>query len=239
MSRPRVSVFAVLCWLSSPLALTLGGCTSSPAGPSAPSTVVVTVPAADPVPSSGSAAPPRSDPAASTAAVTAAVTASVATSQTPGPGQPSGPVIDVPANSPFTVFASPSGNIVCGGGKGDAGWNLRCDVNEHAWSLPPKPASCEFDWGHGTYLAGGHAGLTCVSDAIAGSDGVGLESTWWNGKPGSQVVTTDRGKVVALAYGATMRFGPIACLSQSDGVHCTDTSTGAGFDIAREAYRLR
>jgi hypothetical protein len=126
-----------------------------------------------------------------------------------------------------------------GGGLGDAGWDLRCDVNQHSWRLPPKPADCEFDWGHGTYLAKGRAGLTCVSDTVAGSDLVGMEGTWWNGKPGSQVVSTERGKVVALAYGASMRFGPITCLSQSDGLHCTDTTTGAGFDISREAYRLR
>ncbi len=221
------------------VAALLGGCAVFGGGATAPSTVVITVPgppegsAPTPggtsAPAPGVTLPPVTIPGSPTAPVTPAA---------PPPAPPAGPVIEVPGSG-YTVFSTPSGNIICGGGLGDAGWDLRCDVNQHSWRLPPKPADCEFDWGHGTYLAKGRAGLTCVSDTVAGSDLVGMEGTWWNGKPGSQVVSTERGKVVALAYGASMRFGPITCLSQSDGLHCTDTTTGAGFDISREAYRLR
>lgn len=232
MTRAGWVVTACCCLLSSGL----GGCAVAPSSATASTTeVTVWAPAettpATPVPSFSSAAAPIP--------TTTADGSSAPSPSTSDRVDLTGPIIDVPSASPFTVFSSPSGNIVCGGGKGDIGWNLRCDVNQHSWRLPPKPADCEFDWGHGAYLAKGRAGLTCVSDTVAGSDLVGMEGTWWNGRPGSQVVTTERGTVVALAYGASMRFGPITCLSQSDGLHCTDTTTGAGFDISREAYRLR
>ncbi len=212
----------------------LGGCAMFGGGATVPSTVVITVPG----PPEGPGPTPGRTSAPAPSVTLPPLTPSSASPTAPVPTGPAGPVIDVPARG-YTVFSTPSGNIICGGGTGDIGWNLRCDVNQHSWRLPPKPADCEFDWGHGAYLAKGRAGLTCVSDTVAGSDLVGMEGTWWNGKPGSQVVSTERGKVVALAYGASMRFGPITCLSQSDGLHCTDTTTGAGFDISREAYRLR
>ena len=109
---------------------------------------------------------------------------------------------------------------------------------QHTWTLPPKPANCEFDWGHGTFL-NTKSGITCVSDAIAGSDVVGSDGTWWNGQPGSQVVTVEGRKAVALAYGASLKLGDILCTSATDGMHCTNTTTKAGFDISRAAYSLR
>jgi hypothetical protein len=179
-------------------------------------TVIVTVPAPDPTAatSSGSRA---------VAATTAVV----------------GPTIDS-AGHALTSWDSPSGNIVCAAfpNEGATGYEVRCDVMQHAWKVPAKPADCEFDWGHGTYL-NTKAGLTCVSDAIAGSDVVGSDGTWWNGKPGSQVVTVEGRKAVALAYGASLKFGDVLCTSQPDGMHCTNSTTKAGFDINRAAYTLR
>ncbi|HRC14039.1 MAG: hypothetical protein IPJ15_09915 [Actinomycetales bacterium] len=180
-------------------------------------TVVVTVPA----PAATAAAPSGTRPAAAT--TTAVV----------------GPTIDGTGHA-MTAWDSPTGNIVCAAFTIDVapGYAIRCDVMEHTWKLPPKPADCEFDWGHGTYLEA-KSGISCVSDAIAGSDVVGSDGTWWNGKPGSQVVTVSGRKAVALAYGASLKFGPIVCTSQPDGMHCTNTTTKAGFDISRAAYTLR
>ena len=196
----------------------LAGCGLLP-GSSAPvtATVVVTVP--EPAPSAAAPSGTRAAAATTTAAV--------------------GPTIDASAR-PITTWDSPSGNIVCVAFKNEGGsaFEVRCDVMEHTWKVPPKPASCEFDWGHGTFLHT-KAGITCISDAIAGSDVVGSDGAWWNGKPGSQVVTVSGRKAVALAYGASLTFGAIVCTSQSDGMHCTNTTTKAGFDISRAAYVLR
>ncbi len=161
-----------------------------------------------------------------------------------GPGgktpQP-GPIIDA-SGAKDTAFATPSGNIVCAVFALDTpgAFRVRCDLLEHTWVLPPRPDDCEYDWGHGTYLESGQSGITCVSDSAIGSPAVGAEGTWWNGQPGSEVVAGgDAGGLVALSYGATMTFGPVSCLSSLDGLHCTDSDTGAGFDISRESYQLR
>lgn len=207
------------------IAVLLAGCGGTALAP-ATATVTRTVTA-----SGGSGA----GSATSTDKASTGATGSGTSSASPGAG---GPVIDGTKND-LTIFATPSTNIVCAAAAQSGGWGVRCDVNVQNWQLPPKPDSCEFDWGHGTYLEDGKAGLTCVSDALAGSDLVGSDGTWWNGQPGSQVVTAERGQVVSLAYGATMTFGTISCLSQTDGLHCTDSASTAGFDISREGYRLR
>lgn len=212
----------------------LAGCSLFGGGSSASTTTVVVT-----VGGGGGPAPSGTATGGSGAGAGSGSAGAATPTPTAAPLRPAGPVIDGTQGS-TTSFATPSGNIVCGAFRSDrGGWALRCDVLQHTWALPPRPASCEFDWSHGTYLEGGKAGLTCTSDTVAGSDLVGLEGTWWNGRPGSQVVTVERGKVVALAYGASMTFGSISCLSQTDGLHCTDSASGAGFDISREAYRLR
>ncbi|MFZ1286307.1 MAG: DUF6636 domain-containing protein [Candidatus Phosphoribacter sp.] len=184
-----------------------------------------------------------SAPATTTIFVNAPEPSDAATSGTRPPAQTQtvavGAAIDATGHE-ITVFASPSGNIVCAGSVGDAGASaeVRCDVMEHTWTLPPKPADCEFDWSHGTFLDT-TAMLSCVSDAIAGSDVVGADGTWWNGQPGSQVVTVSGRQSVALGYGSSMILGPITCTSREDGMHCTNSKTKAGFDINRAGYTLR
>ena len=42
---------------------------------------------------------------------------------------------------------------------------VRCDVTKHKWTAPPKPKSCEFDYGSSLYLDQKKAGFACVSDA--------------------------------------------------------------------------
>ncbi len=51
----------------------------------------------------------------------------------------------VPAQAGLTIFHSPSDNIGCALG----GFGARCDVAEHTWLAPPKPKSCDLDWGGG------------------------------------------------------------------------------------------
>ena len=47
--------------------------------------------------------------------------------------------------SAATSFHSPSGNIRC---VIDGTSFTRCDITNRDWSPPPKPRSCEFDWGN-------------------------------------------------------------------------------------------
>lgn len=150
-----------------------------------------------------------------------------------------GPTIDGSAHN-LTVWSSPAGDIVCSASRksSSAPFEIRCDALEQVWTVPAKPDSCAFDWGHGTYL-NTKAGLACVNDSLVGSEAVGAPGAWWNGKPGSQVMTLPGRKAVTLAYGANFTFGPLACSSQLDGMHCTNSETKAGFDINRTQYTLR
>ncbi len=235
------------------LASMLAGCgvlggTSSPTT----ATVIVTVP--DPGPASATGAAPASGTVGTDGSGSGEAGPSLAPAEggaptgpaptaggvaTAIPQAPTGPVIDATA-AQLTAWDSPSGNIVCAGFKSDGSstFEVRCDVMEHTWKVPPKPASCEFDWGHGTYL-NAKAGITCISDALIGTDAVASDGTWWNGKPGSQVIDLGEREAVALSYGASLKLGTIICTSQTDGMHCTNTQTKAGFDISRAAYTLR
>ena len=60
----------------------------------------------------------------------------------------------------------PSRNIECAEFTGSRA-TLRCDIRSGVKPLPPKPASCEFDWGAG-YIMGrrGRAHVSCVSDSV-------------------------------------------------------------------------
>ena len=106
-------------------------------------------------------------------------------------------------------FTSPSKRISCAVFD-DA---LRCDVLRIAWrDLPPKPKSCDFDWGGAVGLsASGRPRHLCVSDAI------------------------DRGTV--LAYGKSWRFGSFRCTMRTSGVTCRNRSHH-GFELARERFRF-
>jgi hypothetical protein len=43
---------------------------------------------------------------------------------------------------------------------------VRCDMTHHKWHSPPKPKSCEFDFGSSFYIdEQGKSGFACVSDA--------------------------------------------------------------------------
>jgi hypothetical protein len=123
-----------------------------------------------------------------------------------------------PSPGAFTLsdFQTPSHNVKCSlaqeaDGKG---W-VRCDVYEHTWSFPPKPADCDLDWGSVATLAndGKPAKMgACVSDP-AGGDTV-------------------------LAYGHALRLGDLECRSAANGLTCVDVRRGHGFVVSRSSYRV-
>ena len=110
----------------------------------------------------------------------------------------------------LTGFISPTGNVACMIEPSRA----RCDIIDRDWSLPPRPADCELDYGQGISLnSGGSAEFVCAGDTAFGPDEV-------------------------LPYGSSTVAGALRCESAEPGITCRDGQTGHGFSIAREAYRI-
>jgi hypothetical protein len=106
-------------------------------------------------------------------------------------------------------FHSPSGNIRC---VIAATTYTRCDITERDWRPPPKPSSCEFDWGNTLEVAlRGRGRFGCVSDAV----NAGRE----------------------LPYGKSVRRGRFRCRSRRSGMRCVNTRNGHGFALSRERVR--
>lgn len=112
----------------------------------------------------------------------------------------------------LTGFTSPSGNIGC---MIDVDY-VRCDILQHDWSPPPRPADCPSFTGYGqgiTLSPGSPARFVCAGDtALAG------------GPP--------------LDYGESVSAGSIQCTSSPSGMTCRDHQGGHGFSIAREGYQI-
>ena len=110
----------------------------------------------------------------------------------------------------LTGFVSPTGNVSC---MIDAD-SARCDIIDRDWAPPPRPADCEFDYGHGISLAPGQqAQFVCAGDTAFGPDEV-------------------------LPYGDSITAGALRCESAQSWITCRDVRSGHGFSISREAYRL-
>ena len=105
-------------------------------------------------------------------------------------------------------FRMPSKNIECAEFT-DARPTLRCDIRGGLKPLPPKPASCEFDWGAG-YIMGrrGRAHVSCVSDSVH--------------DPSARV----------LRYGTIWRRDGFVCVSRTAGLRCHNAA-GNGFFLSR------
>jgi hypothetical protein len=110
----------------------------------------------------------------------------------------------------FTGFVSPTGNVSCMIDVDLA----RCDIIDRDWEPPPRPADCEFDYGHGIEMpAGRPATFVCAGDTAFGADEV-------------------------LPYGDAIRAGPLRCESADAGITCRDADTGHGFTLAQRAYQV-
>src|SRR5687768_11828968 len=97
-------------------------------------------------------------------------------------------------------FASPSGNIGCIMTRAGA----RCDIRDHDWVAPPKPASCELDWGSGVFVGRhGRASIVCAGD-------------------------TTLGATRHLGYGDAERVGRFRCVSKRAGMRCVNRRNDHG-----------
>jgi hypothetical protein len=109
------------------------------------------------------------------------------------------------------AFVSPSKNIGCRISQTSA----RCDISQHDWPAPPKPATCNLDWGFALGVSGQGAGqFRCAGDTAIGG------------------VTT------VLPYGSVARRGPFECRSGEEGMECVNLDTGHGIFVSRGEYRL-
>lgn len=92
---------------------------------------------------------------------------------------------------------------------------VRCDVSKHKWTAPPKPKSCEFDYGSSLYLSTeeGKAGFACVSDAT--------------------------GATVEYPPGTRFQTGMNVCRLRKNGkVKCKNKTDGYGFAVGKKSYSL-
>jgi hypothetical protein len=109
-----------------------------------------------------------------------------------------------------TSFQSPSGNIGC---VIDRQSGVRCDIRNRDWRPPPKPASCQLDWGQGLEVGRrGRGHFVCAGD-------------------------TTLGQGRRLAYGKAIRRGRFRCVSRRSGMRCVNRRNGHGFALSRERAR--
>ena len=89
--------------------------------------------------------------------------------------------------------------------------DLRCDIGGGLHPLPPRPKSCDLDWGYGYELSGASARARpfCAGD------------------------TAKDPKARVLAYGSTWRRGPFTCRSQAIGLRCENRAK-RGFFLSRQ-----
>lgn len=111
----------------------------------------------------------------------------------------------------FTGFRSPSANIGC---YIDAAAGVRCDIARRDWRVPPRPASCDVDYGQGISLGRtGRARFVCAGDTALGPARV-------------------------LGYDRRIRRGAYTCTSTPRGITCINRRTRHGFFLSRQRYRL-
>ncbi len=110
----------------------------------------------------------------------------------------------------YKAFVSPTHNIGCI----MEAQAVRCDIGDHSWQSPPKPKSCELDYGGGVAVGrSGKAEFVCAGDTV-------LEA----------------GPV--LPYGESASKGRFRCTSSEAGVRCVNKRNGHGFLLSKQKVKL-
>jgi len=108
-------------------------------------------------------------------------------------------------------FVTPSRNIGCL----IVPQSVRCDILEHTYGDPRKPADCQGDYGQS--IAVGRRGIgqfVCVTDTVVALD------------------------TPVLRYGTSTTVGDFGCTSAPTGVTCYNLLTEHGFALSRAAPLL-
>ena len=116
------------------------------------------------------------------------------------------------ASAKLTFFKSPSGNIGClinGAG-------VRCDIRNHQWPTPPKPADCDVDYGGGVAVGKRDvpANFVCAGDTVL--------------DPSAEV----------LPYGEKIKIKRFRCASKQKGMRCVNRDNKHGFFLSAQEVRL-
>ena len=93
----------------------------------------------------------------------------------------------------------------------------RCDIQHRSWSPGPRPSTCPHivDYGQGLDVGGAGVGrLVCAGDTV-------------------MVPTAPK-----LAYGRSTAVGGFRCVSYRTGMNCVDNTTGHGFFVSIQSYRV-
>ncbi len=146
------------------------------------------------------------------ATATVGVAATAYAGGPPGTTSPTSPTSPPSPPSGIYQFQSPGGNIACTMGSSGAA----CDIGDHTYTPPPKPADCHLGWGDRFSLQQGQpAMMDCHGDTLR--------------IPG----------LPTLDYGQSQSSGPITCNNDAaSGMTCTDTSSGHFFRVSSGSYQL-
>ena len=122
------------------------------------------------------------------------------------------PVVGVAtAAAASQAFRTPSGNINCLWLSAPTSY-LRCDITSGLKPMPRRPASCDFDWGHGLFMTRRSiVRVVCASDAAI--------------VPGSPV----------LRYGYQWSRGGFTCVSRKAALTCTNAADH-GFRLSKQSW---
>jgi len=120
-----------------------------------------------------------------------------------------------PVVADVTPFQTPSGNIECYVGTGEAPSDIGCTIYNRAGPPAlPRPDSCKGAWGHHfSMMERGKVEMKC-------------------GDPGEQDNDPDI-YVEKATYGQTGEFGGITCQSSRKGLECKNAD-GHGFFLSRK-----
>ena len=169
----------------------VAGCGGGNGGASGPATVTVTT--------------------ATTTATTVTVTTQTTTTGPTGTTTIPWPPPGLKAGTP--ILRTPSGNIECTLDP-SKGFGVVCNAIKRAWTLPPKPASCEFEWTDAVFLQPtGRPQFWCSSNAA--------------------IYTGEAWPRFDFPYGASVSSGGIRCTSRVSGVTCTNREKH-GFFLSRQ-----
>lgn len=161
------------------------------------------------------AAAPSSASATTTSTPSPSPSGAATASSTPTASASASPgaaaVLDLTGQQSY-LFASPSGNIVCHLGSS----SVRCSTADRQWT-PPAPDGCRQAHDDLALTGEGKAVVVCHTDTI---------------RPAAET------SAHVLAYGRAVKMGDILCFSQTNGMSCSNTTTGSSIFMARERYEV-
>jgi hypothetical protein len=105
------------------------------------------------------------------------------------------------------TFLTPSHNIGCAIGNGQ----VRCDIIDHVYKPPKKPADCRGDYGQSVAVTEtGIAAFICITDSVI-----------------------DR-QAPVLSYGSSSVVGDFGCTSRQSGIRCYYLTSKHGFWLSQD-----